>query len=33
MLLREISDDELAGVIAQLERELGRPLSEIGAIA
>jgi hypothetical protein len=33
MLLREISDDELAGVILQLERQLGRPLSEIEAVA
>jgi hypothetical protein len=32
-LLREISDQELASVIAQLERQLGRPLSEIEAVA
>jgi hypothetical protein len=33
MLLREISDDQLAGLISQLERQLGRPLSAIEAIA
>jgi hypothetical protein len=31
MLLQEISDGELASVIAQLENQLGHPLSELKA--
>jgi hypothetical protein len=33
MLLQEISDDELARLIAQLESQIGHPLSELEAIA
>lgn len=33
MLLQEVSDGELASLIAQIERELGRPIPEVGAIA
>jgi len=33
ILLQEISDDELASLIAQIESELGHPLSELEAIA
>jgi hypothetical protein len=33
VLLREISDDELAGVILQLERQLGGPSPDVEAIA
>jgi hypothetical protein len=33
MLLRKISDQELADVIAQLEQQFGRPPSDIEAIA
>lgn len=31
-LLREISDDELAGLIAQIERDLGQPIPETETI-
>jgi hypothetical protein len=34
MLLRDVTDDELSGLIAEVERSLGRPLHEIfGATA
>jgi hypothetical protein len=33
ILLQEISDDELARLIAQLESQIGHPLSELEAIA
>jgi hypothetical protein len=31
-LLQEVSDEELASLIAQIESELGRPIPELGAI-
>jgi hypothetical protein len=33
VLLQEISDDDLARMISQIERDLGRPIPELGAIA
>jgi hypothetical protein len=33
ILLREMSDDELASLIAHMERQVGHPLSELEAIA
>jgi TRAP-type C4-dicarboxylate transport system substrate-binding protein len=33
MLLQEVSDKELASLIEQIERELGRPIPELEAIA
>jgi len=33
ILLQEISDDELANLIAQLENQLGHPLAELEATA
>ena len=33
MLLREVSDEELDSLVAQMERELGRPVAEFEATA
>jgi acyl-CoA reductase-like NAD-dependent aldehyde dehydrogenase len=33
MLLREVSDEDLANLIEQIERELGRPIPELEATA